>query len=54
MTTATRYLESRAFRAGYDAAALGMHRETSETSDWMDGWEAFHTDEARSESARYR
>lgn len=47
-----RYAESRDFREGYDAAALGLPLDHSRPREWREGWSAFHATETRSENAR--
>lgn len=41
------------FSLGYDAAALGLPRDASNGRDWLRGYDQYHDDTARSESARF-
>ena len=52
MNPAMRYLESSEFRAGYNAAALGLPFDRLKPQAWREGWDAYHADETRSETVR--
>ena len=52
MNPTMRYLESPDFRAGYDAAALGLPFDRLKPQAWREGWDAYHADETSSETAR--
>lgn len=53
MNDATRYIECKDYRAGYDAAALGEPYDQSRPISWEDGWQAFQNDERKSEIVKF-